>query len=272
MPGNKFNNDKLNIIDNSSNIIPYEKLSIFPNNKKQFSENINKNNFNNINENNKKSLKSNYLNIEPNYENNTYSLNNDKNKNKILSSSSSYNNILSQKKFITIDNEVEINNKKSNQLNDYEIIGNYKLYLNKNFSEANNTYYGINIKTKEEVAIKTELTSTEEPLLELQKNIYEHFKGGNGIPKLYWYGTHKHYNVLIRELLGDYLQDYLISCNNKFTLLTTLMLAEKMISLIEFIHSRNYIHRNIKPAQFLMGRGLKKTKYISLHFVVLKCI
>ena len=260
MPGNKFNNDKLNILDNCNNIIPYENFSIFPNNKEQFSENINKNNFNNINENNKKSLKSNYLNTEPNYNNNTYSLNNDKSKNKILSSSSSYNNILSQKKFNTIDNEVEINNKKSNQLNDYEIIGDYKLYLNKKFPEANNTYYGINIKTKEEVAIKTELTSTEEPLLELQKNIYEHFKGGNGIPKLYWYGTHKHYNVLIRELLGDSLQDYLISCNNKFTLLTTLMLAEKMISLIKFIHSRNYIHRNIKPAQFLMGRGLKKNK------------
>ena len=33
-----------------------------------------------------------------------------------------------------------------------------------------------------------------------------------------------------------------------------------MLSLIEFILNRNYIHRSIKPAQFLMGRGLKKNK------------
>lgn len=102
--------------------------------------------------------------------------------------------------------------------------------------------------------------------------MYEHFKGGIGIPKLYWYGTHKGYNVLIRELLGDSLEDYFNSCNKKFALLTILMLANEMLSCIEFIHSRNYIHGNIKPAQFLMGRGSIKTKYISFHFVALKDI
>ena len=96
--------------------------------------------------------------------------------------------------------------------------------------------------------------------------MYDHFKGGIRIPKLYWYGTHKDYNVLIRELLGDSLQDYFNSCNKKFTLLTTLMLADEMLSCIEFIHSRNYIHGNIKPAQFLMGRGSTKNKVYIIPF------
>ena len=102
--------------------------------------------------------------------------------------------------------------------------------------------------------------------------MYEDFKGGIGIPKLYWCGTQGDHNILIRELLDDCLDVYFKSCNNKFTLLTKLMLADQMLSLIEFVHSRNYIHLNIKPAHFLMGRGLMKTKYISLHFVVLKDI
>jgi len=96
--------------------------------------------------------------------------------------------------------------------------------------------------------------------------MYEHFKGGIGIPKLYWYGTHKDCNVLIRELLDDSLEDYFKSCNYKFTLLTTLMLADEMLSRIEFIHSRNFIHGNIKPAQFLMGRGSTKNKVYIIPF------
>ena len=108
--------------------------------------------------------------------------------------------------------------------------------------------------------------STECPLLAREKNMYDHFKGGIGIPKLYWYGTHKDCNVLIRELLDDSLEDYFKSCNYKFTLLTTLMLADEMLSRIEFIHSRNFIHGNIKPAQFLMGRGSTKNQVYIIPF------
>ena len=270
---NKISNDKLNKIDNSNNIIPNKNNSNFSNHKKQFSvinknQILNNNNFDSIkeNNNNKKCLKSNYLNTDPNYDNNSYSLNNNNSKNKILSSSSSYNNTLSKSKFNTIDNDADINNKKSsnnilsNQLNDYEIIGDYNLSLNRKLPGARNTYYGINIKLNEEVAIKRELISNNNPLLAFEKNMYEQLKGGIGIPKLYWYGTQEDYNILIRELLDNSLEYYFKSCNNKFTLLTTLMLADQMLSRIEFIHSRNYIHGNIKPAQFLMGKGSKKNK------------
>jgi casein kinase 1 len=90
--------------------------------------------------------------------------------------------------------------------------------------------------------------------------MYKQFQGGIGIPKLYWYGIQGDYNILIRQLLDDSLDVYFKSCNNKFSLLTTLMLADQMLSRIEFIHSRNYIHGNIKPAYFLMGRGLMKNR------------
>ena len=62
--------------------------------------------------------------------------------------------------------------------------------------------------------------------------MYEDFKGGIGIPKLYWYGTQGDYNILIRELLDDSLDDYFKSCNNKFTLLTILMLENKCFHLL----------------------------------------
>lgn len=59
------------------------------------------------------------------------------------------------------------------------------------------------------------------------------------------------------ELLGNNLEEYLDICGGKFSLKTTLMIAEKILSSIEFIHYKNYVHRDIKPGNFLMGLGKK---------------
>ena len=87
-----------------------------------------------------------------------------------------------------------------------------------------------------------------------------------GIPKLRWCGGQGNYNILIMDLLDNSLEDLFNYCKRHFTLLTTLMVVDQMLSRVEFIHSRNFIHRGVKPDNFLMGRGTKKHLVYAIDF------
>jgi serine/threonine protein kinase len=72
--------------------------------------------------------------------------------------------------------------------------------------------------------------------------------------------------VLVIDLLGPSLEDLFNYCNKKLTLKSVLMIADQMISRLEFMHSRSYIHRDVKPDNFLIGTGTRK---VTLPFSVL---
>lgn len=131
-------------------------------------------------------------------------------------------------------------------------------------------YLGTNITTGEEVAIKLECVKTKHPQLHIESRFYKSMQGGVGIPQLKWCGTEGDYNVMVMQLLGPSLEDLFNFCQRKFSLKTVLLLADQLISRIEFIHSKNFIHRDIKPDNFLMGLGKKGNVVYIIDFGLAK--
>ncbi|KXN92102.1 hypothetical protein AN958_09632 [Leucoagaricus sp. SymC.cos] len=116
-------------------------------------------------------------------------------------------------------------------------------------------FLGVHTVAGKEVAIKIEPAVARNSPLKQESRIYKTLMGGPGVPWIMWSGKQGDYNVMIIDLMGPSLEDLFKMCNRHFSLKTVLLLADQLISRIEFIHSKNFVHRDVKPANFVMGTG-----------------
>ncbi|XP_046281935.1 casein kinase I-like [Marmota monax] len=148
--------------------------------------------------------------------------------------------------------------------------GKYKLVQKIGYGTFGDVYLAFNINTGQEVAVKVESQKAKFSKLVIESQIYKILEGGVGVPHIWWYGEEKGYNVLVMDLLGPNLEDLFNFCSRSFTMKTVLMLADQMISRIEYVHSKNFIHRDIKPDNLLVGIGNDRNKLFLIDFGLAK--
>lgn len=75
---------------------------------------------------------------------------------------------------------------------------------------------------------------------------------------MHWFGVEGDYNCMVMDLLGPSLEDLFTFCKRKFSLKTVLMIGDQMIQRVEYLHNNHFLHRDIKPDNFLVGIGKKQ--------------
>ncbi|RDX94337.1 Casein kinase 1-like protein 6 [Mucuna pruriens] len=153
---------------------------------------------------------------------------------------------------------------------DHVIAGKFKLGRKIGSGSFGELYIAVNIQTGEEVAVKLEPVKTKHPQLHYESKLYMLLQGGTGIPHLKWFGVEGDYNVMAIDLLGPSLEDLFNYCNRKLTLKSVLMLADQLINRVEYMHSRGFLHRDIKPDNFLMGLGRKANQVYIIDYGLAK--
>lgn len=121
-------------------------------------------------------------------------------------------------------------------------------------------YMVINVQNGEQLAIKLEKKTCKFPQVLREARLIKALslsRRSVGIPKIKYAGSEQGYNLMVMDLLGPSLEALFNDCGRTFTLQTTLMLADQLIRRVEYIHSKSFIHRDIKPDNFLMGINKK---------------
>eukprot|EP00124_Ichthyophonus_hoferi_P001881 Ihof_evm8s111 gene=Ihof_evmTU8s111 len=133
-------------------------------------------------------------------------------------------------------------------------------------------YLGHDTITGKDVAVKVEPLSTLHPQLAHEAKIYKllNKKSNSCVPHLHWTGIAGDYTVMVIDLLGPSLEDLFQENGGSFSLKTVVILAIQLLSCIENIHAINYLHRDIKPDNFLIGLEAQKHIVYMIDFGLCK--
>lgn len=112
---------------------------------------------------------------------------------------------------------------------------------------------GQDLETGEQVALKLVHCRNDFSSLDEEVEIYHGFEGLHGFPRLHSYTQKDDYKVMVLQLLGPSLEDLFVFCERKFSLKTTLILIDQLLERFQTLHSKGYIHRDVKPQNCLMG-------------------
>lgn len=122
------------------------------------------------------------------------------------------------------------------------------------------------ISTGECVAIKIEPENVSSSQLFRESKFYRVISGAIGFPKFIWYGIDSNNAVMVIELLGKSLAEHHRNCQMKFSLRTVLMIADQLLSRIEFMHDKGFIHRDLKPDNIVTGLDKKSNVLYLIDF------
>ena len=135
------------------------------------------------------------------------------------------------------------------------IANKYKIVKEIGQGAFGKVYKGENIRTKELVAIKVEKVNGDIKSLKYETQVYQAITSGQkvkGFMQVKWFGLINDYYFMVMPLLGDTLSSFKHSfLEKKMHLITILSFGQQMVQRLQYIHEKGFIHRDVKPDNFL---------------------
>lgn len=115
-------------------------------------------------------------------------------------------------------------------------------------------YAGNDLSTGARVAVKLEKRDANFPQLAYEARIYYALRGTTGIPKMLYSGVEGEYTVMVIEELGMDMECIRAqTMSGRLSLDTVRSVGEQALRIIEKFHRHGFVHRDIKPDNFLTG-------------------
>ena len=136
------------------------------------------------------------------------------------------------------------------------VLGEYRLEQELGSGSFGRVLKGVSVTSHAQVAIKLEPREKGKPrLLREESDVMSALQGGVGIPKMLGRGKFKNQTCLVMELLGPTIQSKFRQMGRVFAFKTVMEIADQALERIEYMHSHFYLHRDIKPQNFMFGIG-----------------
>ncbi|KAK1408003.1 hypothetical protein QVD17_39632 [Tagetes erecta] len=83
--------------------------------------------------------------------------------------------------------------------------------------------------------------------------VYNVLGGSHGVPRVHYKGRQGDYYIMVMDMLGPSLWDVWNNNSHTMSIEMVACIAIEAISILEKIHSRGYVHGDVKPENFLLG-------------------
>lgn len=84
--------------------------------------------------------------------------------------------------------------------------------------------------------------------------VYNTLGGSHGIPKVHYKGRQGEYYVMVMDMLGPSLWDVWNTTGQAMSAEMTACIAVESLSILDKMHSKGYVHGDVKPENFLLGQ------------------
>lgn len=87
---------------------------------------------------------------------------------------------------------------------------------------------------------------------------------------MYDYFTEGDESIMVMKILGNSLESLFKQYNKTFPVKTIIMIGLQVLERIEYIHNQGFIHRDIKPDNFLIGKDNESNTIYIIDFGLAK--